>query len=125
MRKLIMAALVAALPVSAALAHEAKGPNGGTIKDAGPYHMELVVNGADLSVFMTDAKDQPVNVASATGNAIVLADKKQHSVPLHPSGNALHGHGDFAQAKDMQVVVSVTLPRSKPVQAKFAPARGK
>ena len=119
MRKLMMAALVAALPMSAALAHEAKGPNGGTMKDAGPYHMELVVKGADLSVFVTDAKDQPVNVAGATGNAIVLADKKQHSVPLHAAGHALHGHGGFAPTKNMQVVVSVTLPGSKPVQAKF------
>ena len=123
MRKLMIAAIAAALPLSAALAHEARGPNGGTVKDAGPYHMELVVKGADLSVFLTDAKDQPVNVAGATGTAIVLADRKQQSVALHPGGNGLHGHGDFAGAKDLQVVVSMTLPGSKAIQAKFAPAR--
>jgi hypothetical protein len=123
MDKIMIAAIVAALPLSAPLAHEAKGPNGGAVKDAGPYHMELVVKGADLSVFLTDSKDSPVDLAGAAGNAIVLADKKQQSVALHLGGNGLHGHGDFRPAKDLQVVVSVTLPGSKPVQAKFTPGR--
>lgn len=117
-------AILALLVPSIAFAHgPSKGPNGGQVQDVGPYHVELVVNEPNIAVHVTDAKDKPVDVAGAKGTAIVLANKKQESIVLHPSANALHGHGTFAAANDMQVVVSITLPDGKPLQAKFASAR--
>ena len=117
-------AILAFLAPSTVFAHEpSKGPNGGKVQDVGAYHVELVVNEPKIAVHLTDAQDKPVDVAGAKGTAIVLANKKQESVVLHPSGNAMHGQGTFTPASDMQVVVSITLPGGKPLQAKFAPAR--
>ena len=33
------------LAIAPAFAHEAKGPNGGHVKDIGPFHAELTVKG--------------------------------------------------------------------------------
>ena len=40
-----------------AQAHEAAGPNGGRIADAGDYHVELVAKDTALDVFISDAAD--------------------------------------------------------------------
>jgi len=98
------------------------GPNGGQVKDAGKYHLELVVRNAALTVYVTGARDAKVATQGASGGATVLAGKNTSSVRLEPSGeNALAGGGSFQPAPDMKVVVSVTLPGQPPVQARFAP----
>src|SRR5712691_1905456 len=98
-----------------------KGPNGGQVKDAGKYHLELVVNENALTVYVTGAKDAKVATKGASGSATVLAGKGTLNVKLEPSGeNALAGSGSFQAAPDMKVVVSVTLPGQSPIQARFA-----
>ncbi len=100
----------------------ATGPNGGQVRDAGKYHLELVVKNTALTVYVTGAKDAKVATQGATGSATVLAGKTTSSVKLEPSGgNALAGGGSFQTAPDMKVVVSVTLPGQPPVQARFTP----
>lgn len=98
------------------------GPNGGQIKDAGKYHLELVVKENGLTVYVTGTKDQKIETKGASGTATVLTGKNTASVKLESSGeNALAGSGKFAPATDMKVVVSITLPGQAPIQARFTP----
>lgn len=98
------------------------GPNGGQVRDAGKYHMELVVKDTALTVYVTGNKDAKIATTGASGSATVLAGKNTSSVKLEPRGeNALAGSGGFQLVSDMKVVVSVTLPGQPPVQARFTP----
>jgi hypothetical protein len=118
----ILAAILFACPFFARADGPAIGPNGGQVRDAGKYHLELVVKNTALTVYVTGAKDAKVATQGATGGATVLAGKNTSSVKLEPSGaNVLSGIGSFQAAADMKVVVSVTLPGQSPIQARFTP----
>jgi hypothetical protein len=125
LRKRVLALLAPSLlaVTSLAFADEgANGPNGGQIKDAGKYHLELVVKENALTVYVADAKHQKIVTKGASGSATVLANKNTTNVKLEPSGeNALAGSGRFESAPDMKIVVSLTLPGENPVQARFTP----
>ena len=118
----VFAATLLCLSLSARANGPAIGPHGGQVKDAGKYHLELVVKDATLTVYVTGSKDAKVATQGASGSATVLAGKGTSNVKLEPSGeNVLAGSGDFQPAPDMKVVVSVTLPGQPPVQARFTP----
>ncbi len=118
----VFAATLLCFSVAARADGPAIGPNQGQVKDAGKYHLELVVKDTALTVYVTGAKDAKVATKGASGNATVLAGKNTSSVKLEPSGeNTLAGSGGFQPAPDMKVVVSVTLPGQQPVQARFTP----
>ena len=118
----VLATILLPYSVSASADGPAIGPNGGQVKDAGKYHLELVVKDAALTVYVTGNKDTKVATKGATSSATVLAGKNTSSVKLEPSGdNALAGSGGFQPAPDMKVVVSVTLPGQAPIQARFTP----
>ena len=98
------------------------GPNGGQVRDAGKYHLELTVKDTALTVYVTGSKDAKIATKGATGTATVLAGKSTSNVKLEPgSENVLAGNGSFQPVPDMKVVVSVTLPGQPPVQARFTP----
>jgi hypothetical protein len=122
-RALPLLALSLLAVTSLAFADEgANGPNGGQVKDAGKYHLELVVKETALTVYVTDGKHQKIPAKGASGSATVLAKKSTTNVKLEPSGeNALAGSGKFEYTADMKVVVSLTLPGENPVQARFIP----
>jgi hypothetical protein len=62
-RELIAAAVLASV-ATPALAQQKKGPNGGMIAGASGHEVELVVAGADISVFVLDGgKASPVGKA--------------------------------------------------------------
>ena len=118
----VLGTILFAYSVSASADGPAIGPNGGQVKDAGKYHLELVVKDAALTVYVTSNKDTKIATKSATGTATVLAGKSTSNVKLEPGGeNALAGSGGFQPAPDMKVVVSVTLPGQAPIQARFTP----
>lgn len=118
----VLAAILIACSFFARADGPAIGPNGGQVKDAGKYHLELVAKGTALTVYVTGAKDAKVATQGATSSATVLAGKSTSSVKLEPSGeNALAGSGSFQTGPDMKVVVSVTLPGQSPIQARFTP----
>ena len=115
-------AILLAYSVSAGADGPTIGPNGGQVKDAGKYHLELIVKDTALTVYVAGSKDAKVATKGATGTATVLAAKNTSSVKLEPSGeNALAGNGSFQPAPDLKVVVSVTLPGQAPIQARFTP----
>lgn len=118
----MFAATLLCLSLAARADRPTVGPNGGQVRDAGKYHLELVVKDAALTVYVTGNKDAKFATKGATGTATVLAGKSTSNVKLEPSGeNALAGTGSFQAAPDMKVVVSVMLPGQSPLQARFTP----
>ena len=118
----LFAATLLCLSLAARADGPAIGPNGGQVKDAGKYHLELVVKDTSLTVYVTGSKDAKIATKGATGTATVLAGKSTSNVKLEPSGeNVLAGNGGFQPVHDMKVVVSVTLLGQPPVQARFTP----
>ena len=116
----MFAASLLCLSVTARADGPAIGPNGGQVKDAGKYHLELTVKDTALTVYVTGSKDAKVATTGAAGSATVLAGKTTSSVKLEPRGeNALAGSGGFQPVPDMKVVVSVTLHGQPPVHARF------
>ncbi|MEF8714615.1 MAG: hypothetical protein V5B39_13845 [Accumulibacter sp.] len=106
-----------------------KGTHGGQLRMAGSYHFELVVvsdnkEGKDkpVAVYLTDHGDQKVSAAGTTGTATLLASKARSTVALTPAGdNKLAGVGQYASDPQMKVVVSVSFPDGKTLQARFTP----
>ena len=119
---IVLATILGAYSVLASADEAGPGPNGGQVKDAGKYHLELAVKDATLTVYVTGSKDVKVETKGASGSATVLAGKVTSNVKLEPGGeNVLAGSGSFQPAPDMKVVVSVTLPGQAPIQARFTP----
>lgn len=119
---IVFAALLLCVSLAVRADGPAIGPNGGQVRDAGKYHLELIVKDTALTVYVSGSKDAKVATKGAAGSATVLAGKNTSSVKLEPRGeNALAGSGGFQPAPDMKVVVSVTLPGQSPVQARFTP----
>src|SRR5262249_59344324 len=86
--------LIAALP---AAAHEvSKGPNGGRVVEAGPYHVELVVETKAIAVYISDAKEKPISAAGFKGLAILTIGGKAQRIELTPAHNPLSGSSPVA-----------------------------
>jgi hypothetical protein len=95
-----------------ALAHSdskfTKGPHGGHIVDAGggSQHLELVAAGGDLTLYVTDKNEKPVETTGGTAEAQVLVSGKNYTVALKPAGgNILKGTSDFVSKKGMRVIL--------------------
>ena len=113
---LFAAALIVAQP---ALAHEAKGPNGGKVVDAGEYHVELVAKDANVAVFVTDGSDKPVPATGFKGTAILVVDGKPQRITLEPQGPSLTGKAAVALPAEPKGAVQLTTPAGSTVQGKF------
>jgi hypothetical protein len=121
MRNTLIAAVLVGLG-STASAHEvARGPNGGRLVDVSVGHLEMVARDTDLILFLTDEADQPLASAGAkNARAVVQDGGKSATVPLTPQEpNRLVGTLSQPMTKGARVVVSVTLPDGRPVQARF------
>jgi hypothetical protein len=117
-RKMLIAAfLVATLP---AAAHEvSKGPNGGRVVEAGPYHVELVVETKAVAVYLSDAKEKPVPAAGFKGLAILTVSGKAQRIELAPQDNRLGGASPVAIPADVKGVVQLTGPDGKTAQGRY------
>ena len=118
---MVLASMVVHAHDDAAMA-AMKAPHDGQLKMAGPYHLELVIKPGELQVYVTDHVGTKQATQGSKGSATVLSGKKKTVVKLTPAGdNLLKGGGGFAATPDMKVVVSVTLARQAPQQARFTP----
>ena len=124
-RRAVMQGTIAAIVLTAAesaSASNTKGPNGGHRTDIAGGHGELVAEGNELWLYLSDNNYKPRSAEGAVAEATVLAGGKQAKVTMRPEGpDVLRGQGDFAAAKGMKVVVSLTLPGAKAAQARFTP----
>src|SRR4029450_7125995 len=104
-RKMLATAafLIAALP---ATAHEvSKGPNGGRVVEAGPYHVELVVETKAVAVYLSDAKDKPIPATGFKGLAILTVGGKAQRIELAPQDTRLGGSSPVAIPAGVKGVV--------------------
>jgi hypothetical protein len=113
---LMTAALLSAAP---SLAHESKGPNGGRVVDAGNYHVELVVGGTDVSVFVTDGDNKPVRPTGFKALAILSAGGKAQRIALTPVEGKLGGKAEAILPAGAKGVVQLTAPDGKMAQGQF------
>ena len=103
-----------------ARAHDAKGPNGGQLTDAGKYHVELVGKGTRLEVFISDANDKPLPATGFKALAILVIDGKPQRIPLQPEGaDRLTGTAPAPLASPAKGVLQLTAPDGTVAQAKF------
>ena len=115
-----LALAIALMPLPAAAK---KGPNGGQLVDAADrYHLELVVAGQELRLFVSDLKDKPISTQGASARATVMSSGGKAVIELRPSGpNSLVGTGAFGRSKSMKVDVSLTLAGVPAFTGKFTP----
>jgi hypothetical protein len=114
---LLTAALLAASPV---WTHDTKGPHGGRVVDAGNYHIELVVAGSDVALFVTDGSEKPVASGGFKAVAILNADGKAQRIALEPVDAAkLSGKAETVLPPDVKGVVHLTAPDDKVRQGQF------
>lgn len=103
-----------------ARAHDAKGPNGGQLTDAGKYHVELVGKGTRIEVFVSDANDKPLPATGFKALAILVIDGKPQRIPLQPDGaDRLAGASPAPLASPAKGVLQLTAPDGTIAQAKF------
>ncbi len=129
LRYLILAVALAFASVPAS-AHQAskfiQGPHGGHIIDAGggKQHWELVAKGGELTLYVTDKDEKPVDTTGGSADAQVLVGGKNHKVSLSPAGaNTLKGSGQFVAAKGMRVIVKTSKVGGESFQARLTPLK--
>ena len=116
-RMLLATMFLAAVPAGA---HEVKGPHGGRVVDAGDYHIELVVGGSDVALFVTDGSEKPVTSTGFKAVAIVNAGGKAQRIALDPGdATKLSGKAETALPADVKGVVQLTSPDGKVRQGQF------
>ena len=125
-RRGVLATAIAALPLPAAahLPAGSRGPNGGQVQDVGSYHGELLARDGEITLFLFDHMDRPLDARRATGTAILLADGRQQTLTFapKPDGSALIAVGEFRMTSGLRVVVQIVpLPGHARVQARFTP----
>ena len=106
-----------------------KAPNGGQVRVAGTYHVELVVvktskdvKDNPIMVYVTDQAGQKISTAGVTGTATVLSGKEKSLATLVPDGdNRLKGTAKYGSTPGMKAVISITLPGKPAEQARFTP----
>jgi hypothetical protein len=102
-----------------ASAHDAKGPNGGRVLDAGEYHVELVAAGTKIDVFITDGADKPIAADGFKGVAILIVGGKSQRIVLEPSAGKLTGVSASPVTANPKGVVQITPPNGKTAQARY------
>ncbi len=120
-RTLSLAALGFVMIVGAALAHApAKGKNGGQQVDAGNYHVEAVVKGNTIDVFITDHDEKPISTKGFKATAVLIVKGKPAQISLAPRGdNMLTGTSAVELSVPIRGAIQITNNESQTVQAKF------
>jgi nitrogen fixation protein FixH len=96
-----MAAFIVAVLAGPNMAYAQGGhdhaSHGGQVQKIGPYEAELVVRGVDMTLYVLDENDRPVDASRFTATASVLArGNEQRQVELRPAGeNRLTGQANF------------------------------
>lgn len=124
---LLLVTLAFAVPALAHSDHKLiQGPNGGHIIDAGggAQHWELVAAGNEMTLYVTDSEEKPVDTTGGMAEATVLVGGKTHKVLFAPAGaNTMKATGDFTAAKGMKVIVKTDGVGGKSFQARLTPMK--
>lgn len=119
-RRLMLSAGLVLMPL-AALAHAAKiGPNGGPQVDAGPLHLEMIVQDATMTIYLRDHADKPVPTDGYKGTAIFLLDGRSQRIALVPAGeNKLVGTAPVKLPPNPRGAVQLVSPSGATIQGRF------
>lgn len=103
-----------------------KAPHGGQLMMAGPFHLELIAKDNELTLFITDHGNKPIQAAGGEGKAnIIIADGKdgkKQSAKLEPVfGNMMKAKGDFKVTPETAIAVLLALPGYETQGARFTP----
>ena len=121
---LILSFLVAGFALAHTDSKWTKGPQGGHVVDAGggKQHWELVANGNELTLYVLDADEKPINIEGGSATGQVFINGKTYSVAFKPAGaNTLKATGDFSATKGMRVIVKTDKIGGQSFQARLAP----
>ena len=130
--------IAAALFSSAAFAHSDEyldtvvGPNGGQLRMAGVYHLELVLvkdakagTTSAVKLYLLDHGNNPQPAKDAKATVLMVSGKQKAKAELSLSAaNLLTGSADYPAAEDLKAVVNVTITTEHgevTEQAKFTP----
>jgi hypothetical protein len=103
-----------------------EAPHGGQLRMTGPFHMELVAQDGDLTVYVTDHADNAISVDGGLAKATVETGSNRTQVHLHPVGNnMLRGSGNFSLTPSTVVIVFMKLPNQDGYAARFMPLKPK
>ena len=118
--KMLILTITALIFAAPALAHEAKGPNGGRIADAGSYHVELVAKETLVELYVSDASDKPVPATGFKAVAILTVSGKAQRIVLEAKEPArLSGTSAVPLPKEPKGAVQLTSPDGKTASARF------
>ncbi len=101
-----------------------KGPHGGHLIDAGggKQHWEVVASGGDLTLYVTNKVEKPVDTTGGKAEAQVLVGGKTFAVTFSPSGgNTMKGSGPFEAAQEMRIILKTTGVGGDSFQARLTP----
>ena len=95
--------------------------HGGHEVEVGKYHVELAVKDRDLSLYVRDQADKPIDPKSVKASANVLSGKDKATVEFKPAGaEMLAAQVSFNVNKDAKVVVTFSVSGAKSEQARFS-----
>ena len=103
-----------------------EAPHGGQLRMAGPFHLELIAKDNELTLYITDHGNEPIQSTGGEGKAnIIIADGKdgkKQSVKLEPVyGNMMKAKGDFKVTPETAIAVLLAIPGYETQGARFTP----
>ena len=114
------AATLFAMMLGLAATAWASDKHGGHEVQAGKFHVELTVKDRELTLYVRDQADKPIDAKSVKATASVLSGKDRANVELAAAGEGLKGQAPFSVAKDAKVVVTFSVAGAKSDQARFS-----
>jgi hypothetical protein len=100
--------------------HSHEGKNGGRVVDASDFHVELVIKGDAIDIYVSDHDEKPLSVAGYKGVAIFVLAGKSQRVPLEPvEDKRLSGKASAALPAKFKGAIQITPPGKKAFTAKF------
>lgn len=95
--------------------HAQHAHQGGQAQKIGPYEVEIVVKGADVTAFILDEKDNKVSSSDFSATAVVLAKgNEQKTLELKPAGdNKLSGKVDFPIDGKFRTTLTLKSPKGE------------
>jgi hypothetical protein len=118
MKTYAIAFLLLFTSITTVFGHEEKGPHGGVMKDAGNYHIELLVRDGKMTVYLLDEKANAISTSGITGTAILqFADQTSATVQLTSTKEAF----EVKNEKSSQYTVAIISFKinGKSISAKF------
>ena len=96
------------------------GVNGGRQVDAGEYHVEMVVEGSALTIYVRDHSDRPVTTTGFRGTAILALPGRAERFALEPAGdNRLKGTSSVPLPARPRGAVQITTRAGGTIQGRF------